>query len=129
MAPDETTYQVIRNRLLENLARREANGGVIIGYHGISASKARIIESHGFAPFRANDYTFGVWFWEEDCREHAIQAAIHQAEQSHESTYALLHARLHHPTPDFLYGTPKWIVHPEGIEILGFQYFPLLRKP
>lgn len=117
-------------RFNDNLRRRNANGGIIIGYHGTSASIGKIIEESGFEDYTSVDGTVGVWFWEEECRNNAISPGETKAKIQGELKYAIIKAKLTNPAPDLSpLARSQWSANKDKIEILGIEYVPIGQKP
>ena len=117
-------------RFNDNLGRKAANGGIIIGYHGTSASIGKIIEESGFEDYTSVDGTVGVWFWEEGWRDNAISPGEKKANEQGDLEYAIIKAKLTNPAPDLSpFARPQWKANKDQIEILGVEYVPIGEKP
>lgn len=72
------------------LRTKELNGGIVIGYHGTSATKAREIEANGFENKVAVDKRSGVFAWDESMKENATSFGKKRAEQDGDASHYYL---------------------------------------
>jgi hypothetical protein len=105
------------------IEKKERQGGIVYGYHGTSAKRAREIQQKGFQDTRCVEGEFGVYFWDDDYPNNALAPARKKAEEDGDNQYAVIKARCTNARPDFLMGRPQWLVNSGDIEILDIQFY------
>jgi hypothetical protein len=112
-----------QRKLNAMLKKKERQGGIVFGYHGTSATRAREIQQNGFQDARCVEGGFGVYFWDDDYPNNALAPARKKAEEDGDNQYAVIEARCTNARPDFLMGRPQWLVNSGNIEILDIQFY------
>ena len=117
---DDEQYDLIEKML----QTKEQNGGVVIGYHGTSASRAREIESTGFENKVAVDQRSGVFAWDEDMQENAINFGKSRAIKDGDSEFAIVRVEMTNPEPDYHQGRRgEWKAYADKVKILDIQFY------
>lgn len=110
--------------LNEMIAKKERQQGVLEGFHGTSASRARSIQETGPENYRCVEGEFGVWFHDDEKKGNAQLHGIDKAREDGDSQYAIIRARSAEARPD-LRGRPQWIAAADKLEILSVEFFDL----
>jgi hypothetical protein len=106
------------------LQRKEKNHGVVIGYHGTSASRARMIEANGFENRVAVDQRTGVFAWDETMKDNAKSFGKDRAKKDGDSQYAVIVLEMTNPEPDYLQGrNGEWKAYADQTKVLSVQYY------
>lgn len=105
------------------LAKIKKQSEEVVGWHGTSGKIGKIIKDQGFKNFRCQEGGYGVYFWDEDCRDKAIEIARERMSGNGDKEFALIKAKIKNPNPDLLMGRPQWLAEAEKIKILSIEFF------
>lgn len=105
------------------LVKKERQGGLVFGYHGTSAKRAREILAHGFKDHTCVEGGFGVHVWDDEFQSNAVFPGKNRAIEEDDSQYAVIRVRCREAAPDLLMGRPQWLALAKNIEILDVQFF------
>jgi hypothetical protein len=119
-----------RRKNVERLVRKsKENGGIVIGFHGISATRARRIAVSGFedrAPERGQWRDVkGVYFWDEEYKRNALGPGRNRASEDGDDEFAVVEASLLNPAPDYKMLRPQWRALANNIALLAIRYYDL----
>lgn len=127
MHSDETLARLHNvNRIM---AQRDRNGGVAIGAHGTSATRAAQILVVGFEDCVPERGGFqdqrGVYFWDEEYANNAFMPGRQRAQEDGDDSFAVILARLCRPSPDYVRYRPQWRALARDVTITEVRYYDL----
>ena len=113
--------------LYRMIRKKERQNGMLEGFHGTSASRARAALENGFVDQRCVEGEIGIWFHDDKLPRNAHLHGQDKAREDGETEYAVIKARSMESRLD-LRGRPQWVAPAKSLEILSVEFFKLNKE-